>query len=282
MGNSSRILFVGGCHLNGYPVGEGYAFTHVALGCLSEHGENPANVLPFFNLRSGPRIVAACREWKPDAVVLQLGHYESPRPLKKTLRRKSSKKIHTEDPGKVELPRPDLQYGRTVFMTTFELRRIAAAGMIIALGRKRRMFDPAAIADSLDSILVSLKDLPLRGIVLVGPFSAPDPVTRCFRRRAVPIFEAAAKKHNCTFVDVFSSLESYPKGPAFHANFADPQHLSVLGHQRVGVLVGAALKKVLEQSTATEAEPVMAAPIREVARATGPRWAGRPAVALRS
>jgi hypothetical protein len=267
--------------MNGFPVGEEYAFTHVTLGCLPNSGETSLNVLPLFNLRSGPKILAACRELKPDAVVLQLGHYEAPKPLKKTLGLSGKKKDSIKRAIEDSRPRPEMRYRPALFMTPIELRRIAAAGMIVALGKKRKMFDPAAIADSLDSILLSLKDLPLRGIVLVGPFSTPDPLTRFCRREVVPIFEAAAEKYGCTFVDTFSFLESFPNGEAFGANFADYEHLSVLGHQRVGVLVGAALKKVMEQSTATEAEPVIAAPIKEVARAAGPRWVGRPVVALR-
>jgi hypothetical protein len=265
--------------MNGFPVGEESAFTHVAMGCLPHSGDTSLDVLPLFNLSSGPKILAACRELKPDAIVLQLGHYEAPKPLKKTLSRQGCKK-RNQGPRKYDPPQPKMQYRPTLFMTPIELRRIMAAGMIVLLGRRRKMFDPVAIADALDSILLSLKDLPLRGIVLVGPFSTPDPLTRFCRRKVVPIFEAAAEKYGCTFVDIFSFLESFPSGEAFRANFADYEHLSVLGHQRVGVLVGVALKRVLEHSSTTEAEPVIAAPIKEVARAAGPRWAGRPAVAL--
>lgn len=282
VGNSSRVLFVGGCHMNGFPVGEEYAFTHVALGCLPQSGETSLDVLPLFNLRSGPKILAACRELKPDAIVLQLGHYEAPKPLKKTMGLSEKKKERSEGTNEGWQPQPSLQYRPTLFLTPIELRRIVAAGMIIAMGRKKRMFDPAAIADSLDSILLSLRDLPLRGIVLVGPFSTPDPLTRYCRRRVVPIFEAAAKKHGCTFVNVFSFLESFPKGKAFRANFADYEHLSVLGQQRVGALVGAALKRVLEPSLAADVEALKVAQIKEARPATRPKWVGQPAIARRS
>lgn len=280
VGSPSRVLFVGGCHINGFPVGEEYAFTRVALGCLSEPRESTLYALPLLNLRSGPQVMAACRELRPDAVVLQLGHYEAPASLQKSMGRKHSKEPFIEALGRDGLPRVEKRYSLCPATMIAELERIVAAGLIIALGRKRRMFDPEAIAVSLDSILVSLKELPMRGIVLVGPFSAPDPVTRFFRRKALPIFEAAAKRHGCAFVNVFSLLESCQKWKDFNANFADPLHLSVSGHLKVGALVGAALKRVMEQSAATEAEPAMAAPTREVARTIGSRWAGRPVVAL--
>jgi len=231
------------------------------------------------NLHSGPAIVAACRKLKPDIVVLQLGHYELPVPLRKILRlRGSGKKIHTQCAGDDDTPHADLRYRPTLSIMFAELRRIVAAGIIIVLGRKRRMFNPAAIADSLDSIISSLKELPLRGIVLVGPFSAQDCVSRFFRRKAEPIFEAAAKRHGCTFVSSFSCLEAYPKGKAFRENFADRWHLSVLGHQRVGVLLGEALKRMMEESTASEVEPVKSAPIKEAGRAPRPGWVGPPPV----
>ena len=261
--------------MDGFPVAKVDAFTHVALECLFEHGENTPHTLPLFQ--------SSLRSSDPGRVPgIEAGRHRSAAwPLRSAC-------VFTEEHGRETLqgailpsirgrwPVPRGERDRVCPTTMFaELERIVAAGTIIALGRKRRMFDPEAIAFSLDSILFSLKELPLRGIVLAGPFSAPDPITRFFRRMAVPISEAAAKKHACTFVDVCSLLESYPKGKNFNANFADPLHLSVLGHQRVGVLVGAALKRVMEHSTATEDEPVMAAPIKEVARAAGPRgWAG--------
>ncbi len=269
--------------MNGFPVGKDYALTQVALRSLPQSGECSLDVLPLCNLRSGPKILAACRELRPDAVVLQLGHYETQVILKKILglKRFVGKK-GTQGPMVDGSSRLDLQYRLTPFTRFVELRRIVAAGVVIAMGRKRRMFDPAAIAASLDSMLLSLKELPLRGIVLVGPFSAPDPVTRFFRSREAPIFEAAAKKHGCAFVDIFSVLEAFPNGEAFRANFADREHLSVLGHQRVGVLVGAALKSVMEQSTATGPEFVKASPVKVGGRAARPAWVGQPAVAGRS
>ena len=283
VGNSSRILFVGGCHMNGFPVGEEYAFTHVALRCLPHRGEISLDVLPLLNLRSGPQILAACQELKPEAIVLQLGHYEAPKPLKKTLGLSNKKKERVKGTIEGWQPQPGLQYRPTLLMTPIELRRTAAAGMIVALGKKREMFDPEAIAYSLDSILLSLKYLPLRGIVLVGPFSTPDRLTRFCRRKVVPIFEAAAEKYGCAFVDVFSFLESFPNGEAFCANFADYEHLSVLGHQRVGVLVGSALTKLLEPSAATETEPLTTKPINEARPAARPGWASaQPAIARRS
>jgi hypothetical protein len=285
LANSSRILFVGGCHIDGFPVGKEHAFTHVALKSLSQHGEVSSNGFPHFNLQSRRQILAVCEELRPDAVVLQLGHYEAPAILGKCLGMRSSKKNSTaEISGAVHTPNSEERYRSTPSTMIDKLRRIVVAATIAAMGRKKKMFNPAAIASYLDSILFSLKDLPfpLRGVVLVGPFSAPDPIVRFFRRRAVPIFDTAAKKHDCAFIDVFSFLESHPKGEAFRANFADAHHLSSLGHQRVGALVGAALKRVMEQSTAAGAEFVKASQIKEAGRAARPAWVSRPAVAGRS
>lgn len=284
MGSPSRVLFVGGCHVQGFPVGKEHAFMHVALKSLSQHEEVSSNGFPHFNLNSRGQILAVCEELKPDVVVLQLGHYEAPAILGKCLGVKRSKKNSTAEISVADhTPNSEARYRSTPFTMIDKLRRIVVAATIVAMGRKKKMFNPAAIASYLDSILFSLKELPfpLPGVVLVGPFSAPDPIVRFFRRRAVPIFESAAKKHDCAFVDVFSFLESHPKGEAFRANFADAHHLSVLGHQRVGVLVGAALKRVMEQANVTESEPAMAMPARQVARAARPGWVSHPVVALR-
>jgi hypothetical protein len=271
--------------MNGFPVGEECAFTRVALRSLQQFSKDSACVLPLANLRSGPQILTACRELRPDVVVLQLGHYEAPAQLRKSLglrgaKLKGTEKISIDGAPAPRRPRPEMQYRLTPWQMIWELRRILAAALVIATGKSKKMFNSKSIAASLDSILANLKEVPLRGIVVIGPFSAPDPVVRFFRRRAVPIFEKAAKKHGCTFVDVFAMLETYPKGKAFRSNFADSQHLSVLGHKRVGAMVGAALGLAMENATAEE--EVCAARIEQESRISRPKWSRQPLTAPRS
>jgi len=252
------------------------------MRCLPHSEENSLDVLPLFNLRSGPKILAACRELRPHVVVLQLGHYEAPAPLRKSLGLKIAKKKSAKCATKPWLPRPEMQYRLTCSMIFAEVRRLLAGGMIVVLGKKERMFNSGVVAEDLDSILSSLKELPMRGIVLVGPFSAPDPLTRFCRQKVAPIFEAAAEKYGCTFIDVFSFLESFPKGRAYRENFADHEHLSALGHQRLGALVGEALAKVLENSTTTGVQQSKTKPAGETRLTARPGWVGKPAVASRS
>jgi hypothetical protein len=266
--------------MNGFPVGEDRSLTHVALTFLPHCDETSLDVLPLFNLRSGPQILAACRELKPDAVVLQLGHYESPSPLRESLGWREKKRPLVGDVPVPWRPRPELQYRPTFSMMCAKLKRISVAALSLLMGKRKKMFNAGAIAVSLDSILNELKKLPLRTIVVVGPFSAPDPLTRFCRRKIVPIFEAAANKHGCTFVDVFSVLESYPKGKAFRSNFADAQHLSVVGHQRVGAAVGQALKLALENAGA--ADGVASTRIQRESRTQRSVWVQQPVVAPRS
>lgn len=103
------------------------------------------------------------------------------------------------------------------------------------------------MAGSLDSILSSLEPLALSNVLLISPFSCPDPLTRAGRRVAARIFEREASKHGCVFVDAFGMLESYGRGKAFLSNFADQYHLSRLGHERVGRLLGEHLKSAIEE-----------------------------------
>ncbi|HVN93839.1 MAG TPA: SGNH/GDSL hydrolase family protein [Terracidiphilus sp.] len=280
MENPSSILFVGGCHVNGYPVGEENAFTHMALTYLANSGESRLHVLPYSNLHSGPKILAACRELKPDAVVLQLGHYESPSPLRKSLGWKAKKRALAGGlPMRVQ-SRPGSRYRPTLTMMFAEFQRILAAVCIILSGKRKKMFDARLIGASLDSILAELKRIPLRAIVVLGPFSTPDPLTRFCRRQIVPIFEEVSNKYGCTFVDVFSFLESYPKGGDFRENFADHEHLSVLGHHRVGAVVGAALSKAMGNAPVAENVPVPRT--KQDLRTPKPGWVEQPFVTPRS
>lgn len=266
---SPRILFAGGCHVVGYPVGKELSFATIAVRSISFSGAEAAEAVGYVNLRSGPRLAEVCRGQGVEFLVLQLGHYELMPNFSKIFRgRKNTNGLSTKECVLYPetQPDPDAFYQSGIGKRLTVARRIALASMLTALGQKNRIFDPAFIATSLDSFLSSLQPLKLRAIFLLSPFSCPDPVSRACRREAEPIFASAAMKHGCIYVDSFGLLESYEPGKAFRANFADLFHLSRVGHERVGRLLGESLKVVMGQMEPGEPVLTSYSPLKAGAR----------------
>lgn len=249
MSPTSRILFAGGCMVTGYPVGADISLARIALRSLGHRASEAPRVLPYVNLHSGPRIVEACREQETEFLILQLGHYETLRPFRKILfggnKAKHNSSVSTSVPF---VPDPKMLYRPTLHHRFMNARRFALAHALAAAGQKKRAFDAAAAAAALDGILLSLAPMPLRAVLLLSPFSCPDMVARAYRRELLPVFTAAAAKHKCLYVDVFGMLEDCRHHDSFVANFADQFHLSRLGHQRVGMLVGQSLRRVVREA----------------------------------
>lgn len=246
LSGTPEILFAGGCHVSGFPVGLEHSFSHVALHCLSLQDAVSPVVLDYVILRSGPRVLAECRERKVELLVLQLGHYETMLSFRKIFHRNRSNGSTVAEHIRYA-PEPDKIYRPTLQSIMMSSCRFALAGILAGLGQNKGLMSEATMSASLDSILTSLEPLALGKVLVISPFSCPDPLTRARRRVVARIFEREAEKHGCVFIDAFGMLESFGRGKAFLSNFADQYHLSRLGHERVGLLVGKHLKCAVEE-----------------------------------
>ena|SRR5215472_7623741 len=72
-----RILFAGGCHVNGYPIGAEFAFPAIALKRLKSQFSCESRDISHLTLSRLELLLAECRSFGPDVLVLQLGHFES-------------------------------------------------------------------------------------------------------------------------------------------------------------------------------------------------------------
>ena len=251
MPEAPRILFAGGCHLNGYPVGAEHSLSSVALRSIGHPGAGSPDTLAYVTLRSGRLLVEACRERHADYLVLQIGNYETLPRFEKIFHLRHSSGFSSGTTHSVAFQaNPEMQFRATWTTRMVDARRMALAGAFRALGRGDAICNIPAIAPALDGLLTSFRNSPMKGILLLSPFSCPEPLTRDCRRRAEPLFAAAAGEHGCLYVDVFNSLESFGRGPAYEANFADPSHLSRRGHAYVGQLVGQSLRQAIERAQA--------------------------------
>jgi len=250
------VLFAGGCHVDGFPVGADLSISAVALRSIDHPAATAPESLVYMNLRTGPKLAEACRERQTEILVLQLGHYETLPRFEKLLRirRYRSDGFSMADP-ETYIPAPGRRYQPTLKARSIQARRLALAAAFRAVGLGNRVFDLAAMVAGLDSIFANLAPLGLRAILLLSPFPCPDPLSHSLRRRAAPVFAQAAQRHGCVYVDAFTMLEAFPAGPTFNANFADAEHLSRDGHQGVGVLIGQHLRRVIESGIGYQLKP---------------------------
>lgn len=241
-----RVLFVGGCHVD---IAD-YSFPKVALRSISDDKTITPNVLSYSNLRSGSLVVETCRRQKTEILVLQLGHYEASRPMQKAVKDLSrfgpAPRQSSHTPQSVPfVPSSNRSYRPTFHSGFSGFGRIALAAGLTVLGQQKKLFNPGFIGMSLNGILSSLQDLSLQAVLLLSPFSCPDKVVHYYRLQARQIFASAAKEHGAIYVDTFGMLESFGRGKAFWDNFVDSYHLSPLGHERVGKLVGENLLRAI-------------------------------------
>jgi hypothetical protein len=112
-----RVLVAGGCHVDGYLVGPKHSFPQLTINQLSSHSTCQLRSIGYMRLNSVKVLMGECQSFRPDILVLQLGHYECPqsmikrfRSLKKRLWRLLHNAAHIWLDGKRNLKRPSQEF----------------------------------------------------------------------------------------------------------------------------------------------------------------------------
>jgi hypothetical protein len=255
-----RLLFAGGCHVGGFPVGEQLGFPRIAVEQLRR--QRPAHAfsvrsLLYVTLASTDRILDACREYAPHVLVLQLGHYESSIPLRKRI-----KKLMRPSAGSAVShsscvswsadyePHPELHFTNS---WTHQLKNAAKLSLDSVLRvAARPAFDGRRLKFSMASLLHHLRELGVPQVLVLSPFPSLDPTINRYRRQVHSILFAAAKRHSVHFLDVTALSEpayslGTPAKAALHL-FADDRHLGVEGHRALGLLLAHKIDEVLDMA----------------------------------
>src|SRR4051812_4770178 len=72
-----RILFAGGCHVGGYPLDPSLAFSALAVAELQREFRCETSLINPVSLINPAPVLAECKRFSPDILILQLGHYTS-------------------------------------------------------------------------------------------------------------------------------------------------------------------------------------------------------------
>jgi hypothetical protein len=239
--NPSRpaILFAGGCHIQGYPLGEEFSFAQVVL---NKHPEYEPHFLPYQNLKSSDQLCKACNALTPTAIVLQLGHYETPYELRKVIRppRVLSRTKGASRPQLKPWTADSTQHFRPSLLWELKSFTRFSVGYGMRL-LKHPLFDKAKIRKSLYTFLGQLPASLRDRTFILSPFSCPDTLMRLYRLESREVFATASVQFGCHFVDAQSELLAQEESPGDRRLYADPYHLSAEGHVLVGELLARAL-----------------------------------------
>ncbi len=234
-----RLLVAGGCHVGGFPAGEQFGFVRLAIERLGRAWPRrcfEVRTLLHVSLTSRERILVACRDYRPEILVLQLGHYESSLPLAKRLARLLRAQPAGQHSRDVSSWRPDYEPNPTLHFVETRQRRLKSAvklavdALLRLLGRPA--FNPAKLQQLASDIFAQARTAGVPHVVVLSPFPAIDATIRRYRRELRDLLLLEAARQGCHFLDC-SSLAFGITGELF----ADDRHLAREGHRRLSLLL---------------------------------------------
>ncbi len=256
-----HIVFAGGCHTYGWPIGEDFSFTRICLRALP--GAQSTTIAPV-NVRNASIMLGRLRQQPADILILQFGNYETLASIRKHLRatlrlRKqgnagqstvSGRKHSSEKDTGVPLP-PD-----TIFHPTLPWRlRVLSKELYshATLDVVPPLFDARGFQLRCRQLLLDLAQTlpnPPRHVVFLSPIPCADHLICHYRMQATEIIHTVCDQAPRTlpfhvhFLDCARALgvrnsvrQSFAAGV-----YADDLHLNRHGHQ----LLGDALSNLLQ------------------------------------
>ena len=233
-----RIYFAGGCHVNGFPLRPENAFPKITIKHLERHFVCESRQLCHVNLRRANELVVECQSFRPDVLVLQLGHYESGLWVSKRLRRLLRRGKHSPLSG-----RASDDADQTMSSTQSKwLRSILGAVMdrLLTLAGSPP-YSLLALPSDLDRFLGEIQFLAIPIVFVLSPFPCPDMAVKKRRDAMCSSFMELSRKYGFHYLDVTRDLN-----PALlklkPSLYADALHLGTEGHERVGALLADAVR----------------------------------------
>jgi hypothetical protein len=238
---ASKILFAGGCHVSGYPVGATLGFAHLTAGALQAAGMDCEWEAYGHAAMSKPaRLTARCRAAGPDLLVLQLGHRESLGTLRSHVfaRLGLSRARTAPSIQRTYTPRPELFLNDGL---AWKLKSPVKRALDLALGHT--LVHIQRFQQAMETCLAEVRQLGVPNVIVLSPLPCADPVTLSYRRELLPIYRSAAQANGFAFLDLIHLAARPPMDW-----FADPVHLSRHGHARVAAAIAATIQRIPAQA----------------------------------
>ena len=234
-----NVLFAGGCHVAGYPVGEEASFPVLVEHALAAAGvEVRATRVGYLKLAHRRRVLAACRAASPDVLILQFGHPELNKSLSTYLRsRLGFRSRAAESDSSDALP---LRDPASLVSSGSEFRRRAKTLLDRWLGHP--LVDFGRIEILWERLLDEIDGCGIPRTILLSPFPCADPLVMYYRRRGGAVFAEAARRHGHEFIDLLDTLPSGHPAAIGQGFYSDVFHLGCRGHEAVADAITAGLR----------------------------------------
>jgi hypothetical protein len=214
-------LAIGGCHLEGYPIGYTNSFIYKLSKTFSEDVHVEAN----FPLSRISRIATLIQMHNPGVVVLQLGNYEFDASIQKTLqlwkkkRNLRTKKIakSSGNPRLIKVSSKDNSSSGILNNRILSLLQWSWVPLVSAARIN-------LAADHIRALKKITQQHPSIRFIILTPLPLAKATDNWVRKRAAVYYKAQFHSlQNVTVIDTHSTLMHPPI-------FADPSHLNKIGH----------------------------------------------------
>jgi hypothetical protein len=244
-----HVVIAGGCHVNGFPIGGAFSFVRVMLQ-LAPYAD-PSTIAPI-NLRNcSTSLLCHLREHPADAVILQLGNYETMGSVKKHIRSILHLNRHGHDSSRSKETNldPDAVFPST---TAWRLRVLSKQIYAHSFGHIHPpLFDADSFrrhAEQLFSDLEHLQASAPKLVVFLSPIPCADPLIRHYRHEAARILGnlcSNASTHlpfRLRYLDTEQALGLNSRNVLSTGIFADDLHLNRKGHEILGNTLAAIMQ----------------------------------------
>lgn len=241
-------LAIGGCHLEGYPIG----YTNSFIYNISKSFSKDVHVRANFPLSHIHKIAMLIERYNPSVVVLQLGNYEFDASLKKTLqlwRKKRKTDVEKKAANatfkselvtvsnKANASKTNITYSSTpvlnnAFSSFFQwawVPFVSAARTYLA-------------ADSIKRLKQITQQYPSIRFIMLTPLPLAKAADNWVRKRAAAFYKKQfSGLKNVTTLDTHSMLTNPPI-------FVDPSHLNQVGHAILQHVLELEIEKIKQKN----------------------------------
>lgn len=223
----NRMVVLGGCHVEGFPVGALHSFVNTLADWLHVADKQNVIVSSVSAKRLHKTLESVGALGPQDLVLLQLGNFETLAPMMFGKPHNANSVDEVAKPGAIGILASAGRFAQPLTA----LVRSAGNGILFVIREmlRRPAFSASEFGDQLKDSRIH-KVLSKAGVVVViGALPTRVSVRNVYRRRANVQLSLFAKRGNYVFVDYLLATESSPPSSIT----VDPIHLNVLGHSKL-------------------------------------------------
>ena len=243
---SAKIVALGGCHVVGYPFEQFDAFPNLLCGLINGELVGQVGNLQFVRL---PDHLARFRGLQPSHVILQFGNYEFSASFYHVIRQ-----FKRAFGLRVSPPSPSFGSSGSSSGSTYQTNSVDALPARSKMGHYARLTGLGSVTASIwlfssqyrlvfQAINRYMAQCPDTTLIFLSPLPCLDPVANSLRRLGSRLLRRGlASQPNCHWLDTHQVIGTDPRF------FADPSHLSKIGHQALAHSITKYLKQHLRQA----------------------------------